>query len=279
VTDSDVATNSEQEYKERQRKMWASGDWPAIAPTIQEAADAVVAEIGVAEGHDVLDVATGNGNAAITAALRGARVTGLDLVPELLESARERADEAGVRVDWVEGDAEHLPFEDGSFDRVTSIFGVIFAFDHPRAAAELVRVARPGAVIGVTGWTREGMFGKVPEVVQAYLPEPPPPERDPHAWGDVEHVRGLFSRPELEVPSERRTLDVVFDSSEEWVDYQADKAGPLVGARLMLQEQGTWGEARAALIELYERYNQADDGTLRAPVEYLLTTVKVSRDG
>jgi SAM-dependent methyltransferase len=209
VNDRDAAANAEREYKDRQRQTWAAGDWPAIAPSIQPAADVVVAEVGVAPDQDVLDVATGNGNAAITAAQLGARVTGLDLVPELLANARERADEAGVNVDWVEGDADRLPFNDRSFDRVTSIFGVIFTFDHSRAAAELVRVARPGAVIGVTGWTREGMFGKLVEAVSSYLPERPAPQQDPHGWGDEENVRALFAAPGVEVRFERRTLDIV----------------------------------------------------------------------
>jgi 2-polyprenyl-3-methyl-5-hydroxy-6-metoxy-1,4-benzoquinol methylase len=103
VSDRDAAANAEWEYRDRQRQTWAAGDWPAVAPSIQEAADVVVAEVGVAPDQDVLDVATGNGNAAITAAQLGARVTELDLVPELLAEARERADEAGVSVDWVEG--------------------------------------------------------------------------------------------------------------------------------------------------------------------------------
>jgi SAM-dependent methyltransferase len=262
--------SGEREYKDRQRQNWAAGDWPAIAPSIQEAADVVVEELDVASGHEVLDVGTGSGNAAITAAQLGAHVTGLDLVPELLAAGRQRADEAGVSVEWVEGDAERLPFDDRSFDRVISIFGVIFTFDHRRAASELVRVARPGAVVGVTGWTREGMFGKLFEAVSSYLPEPPP-ERDPHRWGDEEYVRGLFAVPGVEARFERRTLDIVFASSDSWIDHQSDKAGPMIATRKMLEEQGTWDEARAALIELYERHNQADDGSLRAPAEYLLT--------
>jgi len=268
-------SEQEHEHTERHRRNWAAGDWPAIAPTIQGAADAVVEEVGVAEGHEVLDVGTGSGNAAIVAARRGARVTGLDLVPELLAAARERTAKEGVTVEWVEGDAGELPFEDDSFDRVTSIFGVIFAFDHRRAAAELVRVARPGAVIGVTGWTPEGLFGQLFGVFEDYLPEPPPPERDPHRWGEPEYVRELFSADGLEVSPERRTLDLVFDSSEAWVDFQANNAGPLIAVREMLAEQGKWDEVRAKLIALYERHNRAEDGSMRAPTEYLLTTVKV----
>jgi SAM-dependent methyltransferase len=265
------ATSAEREYKDRQRQSWAAGEWPAIARTIQDAADVVVDEIGVAAGHDVLDVGTGNGNAAIAAAARGARVTGLDLVPELLAAARRRADDAGLRVEWVEGDAEELPFEEASFDRVTSIFGVIFAFDHARSATELVRVARPGAVIGVAGWTPEGVQGRLFESISSYLPDAPPPEQNPLRWGDEEYVRTLFSAPGVEVSCERRSLDLVFASSEAWIDELASKLGPMIGTREMLEEQGSWSEARAAQIQILDGYNQAGDGTLRAPAEYLLT--------
>ncbi len=116
----------------------------------------IVESIGVGDGHDYLDVATGSGNAAEAAARRGARVTGLDLVPELIDAARARFASAGLEAEFVVGDAENLPFEDESFDRVTSIFGVMFAPRHQVAATELVRVARPGAVIGVTAWTPSG---------------------------------------------------------------------------------------------------------------------------
>jgi SAM-dependent methyltransferase len=278
MSDRDAAT-TEREYKDRQRQSWAAGDWPAIAPSIQEAADVVVDELGVAAGQEVLDVGTGNGNAAIVAAHRGALVTGLDLVPELLAAGRERAEAEGVSVEWVEGDAERLPFGDRSFDRVISIFGVIFAFDHGRAASELVRVSRPGAAIGVTGWRREGLFGKLFEIFAPYLPEPPLRERDPHLWAEEDYLRDLFAGPGIELRFDRRALDIVFASSEAWLDHQAAKAGPMIAVKAMLEEQGQWAGVRAAMVDLYESYNRADDGTLRAPVEFLLTTAIIPGDG
>jgi SAM-dependent methyltransferase len=260
-------------YKTAQRQNWSGGDWSAVAPAIQGAADTVVAELGIAAGHDVLDVATGNGNAAIAAAARGARVVGLDLVPELLEAAGRRAEETGVNVEWVVGDADVLPFDDDSFDRVTSIFGAIFAFDHRGAAAELVRVARPGGAIGVTSWTPEGMNGRIFEAITSFV-EPPPSAQNPMRWGDEDYVRGLFAELEVEVGVERRTIDTVWASSEAWVDHQASNLGPMMAARTALEEAGSWAEARAALVEVYERHNRSGDGTLRAPAEYLLVTVR-----
>jgi len=134
-----------EEFKQRQRSMWSAGSYPDIAKTVESVAEIVVDRVGVGDGHDHLDVATGSGNAALAGARKGANVTGLDLVPELIEAARRRAEAEGLQITWVEGDAEDLPFEDGSFDRVTSVFGVMFAPQQERAAAELVRAARPGA--------------------------------------------------------------------------------------------------------------------------------------
>src|SRR5271169_3218973 len=139
--------------KDAQRKMWTIGDYPEIARTIAQVGELVAERADPQPGQDLLDVATGSGNVAIPAALAGASVTGLDLTPELLEVARRRAGEEGVDVLWIEGDAEELPFESGSFDCVTSCFGVIFAPRHARAASELTRVARPGARVGFTAWT------------------------------------------------------------------------------------------------------------------------------
>jgi SAM-dependent methyltransferase len=263
------------DFKERQRATWSSGDWPAIAPTIQDAADAVVERVGVTAGQDFLDVATGNGNAAVQVALRGARVTGLDLVPELIEMARARAREAGVEVEWIVGDAEELPFPDASFDRVVSSFGTMFAPRHQRAADELVRVARPGAVIGVTAWTPEGLNGELFKTLGAHLPSPPELE-PPVRWGDEAYVRDLFSGPGLEVSCERRAISVSRESVEAWVAHGEQALGPMVMAKAALEPQGRWEAARSDLVDLYERYNRATDGTLEAPAEYLLTVVIVS---
>ncbi|MBJ7348973.1 MAG: methyltransferase domain-containing protein, partial [Thermoleophilaceae bacterium] len=149
------------EIKQRQRIMWSSGNYPEIAQTIEGVAELVVERVGVKAGHDMLDVATGSGNVAIPAADLGAHVVGLDLTPELFVVARERAANAGVEVNWVEGDAEDLPFGDDSFDRVTSVFGAIFAPRHQQAASEIVRVCKPGGRFAIAAWTPEGLNGQM----------------------------------------------------------------------------------------------------------------------
>lgn len=162
--------------------VWALGDYAVLAERISGVGELLVERAGVEAGMDVLDVATGTGNAALPAVQRGARVTGLELVPELLDMARERAAESGFEVDWVEGSAEELPFADAEFDRVVSVFGHMFAPHHERAAAELVRVCRPGGVVGFCCWVPEGTIGRGLGPI-------------PTRWGTEEHVRELLPGP------------------------------------------------------------------------------------
>ena len=140
----------------------------------------------------VLDVAAGTGNASIPAARAGADVTASDLTPELLEAGRRRADAAGVTLAWVEADAEHLPFEDESFDVVISSIGAMFAPHHQETADELVRVCRPGGTIGLLSWTPEGMIGTLLRTLGPFAPPPPPGAQPPPLWGSEAHLLELF---------------------------------------------------------------------------------------
>src|SRR5262249_30679276 len=160
-------------------------DYPAIAQHIAAGpvSDALAAA-HVGPGTRLLDVATGSGNVALAAADQRARVVGLDLVPELLDVARSRAVAAGADIDWVEGDAEALPFDDSSFDSVTSVFGVQFAPRHQVTADELVRVCRPGGTIGLVNWTPEGLIGAMFGIMGRYMPAPPAFATAPPLWGD-----------------------------------------------------------------------------------------------
>jgi SAM-dependent methyltransferase len=267
-------TATAEQMKERQRGVWASGDWPAFAPIIQGVADEVVDAVGVSAGDDFLDVATGSGNAAIAAAQRGARVTGLDLVPELIDAARARFAAADLEAELVVGNAEELPFEDASFDRVTSVFGAMFAPRHEMAAAELARVTRQGGRIAVTAWTPEGLNGQMLGTLGKHMPPPPEGFVPPIKWGVEEHVRGLFSDPNLEVSCEKRMATLEFESADGWMDHCERNLGPIVMAKAALEPEGKWEPVRAELNELEQRYNEADDGTMRARAEYLLTIVR-----
>lgn len=254
-------------------RAWALGDYAVLAERISTAAEVLVDRAAVEAGMDVLDVATGTGNAAIPAVRRGARVMGLDIVPELLDMARERAAELGFEVDWVEGDAEELPFEGARFDRVLSAFGHMFAPRHERTANELVRVCRPGGIIGFCSWTPDGVGGQMLSVMASYVPPPPPYASPPTRWGSEEHVRKLLGDHVSSLEFERHYVTFEEESAETWVDLMAESAGPLVRVKTTLGEG--WTELRQSLRRLFEDANTADDGTLRFEQEYLLTIARL----
>jgi SAM-dependent methyltransferase len=214
------------EDKQDIRAMWAAGDYAAFAPVVAEVGERLVARVGVRRGDDVLDVACGTGNVAVPAAVAGGRVTGVDITPEHFPAGRARAATAGVSIDWVEGDAEALPFEDDAFDVVLSSFGVMFAPRHDAAAAELTRVLRPGGRLALAAFTPDGAGGDFFRTVGALAPPPPPGAGNPLDWGDPEHVRGLF--PGADLTFERATYTERFASLEAAVELYTTTFGPIV---------------------------------------------------
>jgi len=250
--------------KQGARATWAAGDFPAVARlTLWEVGPRIVAAVGVQPGERTLDVACGTGNAAIRAAQAGAQVIGVDLTPELFDAARAEAAQAGVAVDWVQGDAEDLPFEDEAFDVVLSTFGCMFAPRHAIAASEIARVLRPGGRIGITSWTPEGGMGSFFRTVGGYMPPPPPVAQPPALWGNEDHVRELFAESGIELEFRRETVEQAqFDSTDEAIEYLSTRFGPMIMAREMLTAAGRWDDLHADLVELYERGE---------PMEYLVT--------
>jgi SAM-dependent methyltransferase len=260
-----------QDLKQIHRATWAAGDYAAVSDAITDAvASKLVERVGVDSTHAVLDVATGTGNVALLAAEAGARTAGLDLTPELFDTARRRAERLGVEIEWVAGDAEELPFADGSFDRVFSAFGVQFAPRHAVVAAELLRVARPGGAIALANWTPDGQVGELFRIMGRYLPPAPAYASPPPLWGSEEHVRGLFGR---ELEYERRTATWDFDSADEYVSFMETAYGPTLKARERLSAEGTWDDCRRELVEMMERRNESNDGRLLVPAEYALIVV------
>jgi SAM-dependent methyltransferase len=169
------------QIKDQHRAVWAAGRYADVAELIDHAAPPqLLTAVGIEPGQAVLDVATGTGNVALRAAALGAEVTGLDLVPDLLDIARSRDD---GRIAWIEGDAEALPFEDARFDRVLSVVGIQFAPRHQVVADELVRVCRPGGAIGLVNWTPEGLIGRMFKILGRYMPKPPEFASPPPLWG------------------------------------------------------------------------------------------------
>jgi SAM-dependent methyltransferase len=261
--------------KQGQRMMWSSGNYPEVARRIESVAELLTERVGAGPGLEMLDVATGSGNVAIAAARAGATVTGLDLTPELLEVARRRAADADLEVRFVEGDAEELPFENDSFDRVTSCFGVMFAPRHEQAASELTRVARPGGTIAFTAWTPGGLIGGTFRIISSFMPPPPPELKPPVSWGTEDHVRALLADSGAELSFEVRTVTFTHDSPESWLDYDERILGPAIMAKAALEPQGRYEELREAMLQLYGDANEADDGTFSAQAEYLLTVARM----
>jgi SAM-dependent methyltransferase len=257
-------------FKQSNREMWAAGNYDAVAELVWSAGGRLVDRLDVQAGEDVLDVACGTGNATIPAAEAGAQVVGLDLTPELFEAGRRRAAVTGVEVEWVEGDAEALPFADESFDAVVSTFGCMFAPRHEVTARELARVLRPGGRLGVVAWTPEGFVGDFFRSLGAHLPPPPPFAEPPVLWGDPDHVEALFDGSGLELEFERDEVDFRFESPAQAVEYYEENFGPVIKAREHLQAEGRWEAARADFAAVYEQHEPSDDGTLSFPGEYLV---------
>ena len=260
------------ELKLVHRATWAAGDYAAVARHIDDVPPRdLLSRMDIQPGHEVLDVAAGTGNLAIRAAAAGAQVVGLDLTPELFETARARAAAAGVTVEWVEGDAEELPYEDDAFDRVVSAFGVQFAPRHEIVAHELVGVTRPGGRIGLVNWTPEGVIGELFKIMGRYLPAPPAFASPPPLWGSTDHVRKLFEGSRVVLDFDRGTNPWRFESPEAWVAFMETAYGPTLKARAKLGAEGRWDDCRAEILALAERRNEATDGSLHMEAEYLIT--------
>jgi ubiquinone/menaquinone biosynthesis C-methylase UbiE len=220
----------------------------------------------------VLDVATGSGNAAIAAARRGCRVIGVDYVPALLERGRVRAAAENLDVQFVEGDAENLDFPNAFFDAATSIYGVMFAPDHRRAAAELARVCRPGGRIALASWTPSGFIGETFRIFSRYLP-PAPGLQPPVGWGDEVYLEALFGPVAASMTSYRRTAIFRFKSAEENVEFFRTYYGPTLRAFESL-DPARRESLRNDLLALARRYDRnRGTGPIAIAADYLETVI------
>jgi SAM-dependent methyltransferase len=272
-TQTPEATAADAALKTRHAAMWALGDYPAVArEIIPELGRVLVDACLVTAGQDVLDVAAGTGNASVPAARAGARVVACDLSPALLDAGRRLAEEAGVTLDWQQGDAEALPFADASFDVVMSSVGVMFAPHHEAAADELVRVARPGATIGLASWTPGGFIGQMFAAMKPYAAPPPPGAQPPPLWGDENHARELLGDRVEDVKTEKRSLTVHFAHPEDFRDFFKRTYGPtIVAYRGIADDPDKVAALDAALTELARDHM---DATGRMGWEYLLLTAR-----
>lgn len=254
--------------KTRQQATWASGDFSAVAGVMSLISERLADSADLHAGWRVLDVATGSGNAALAAARLGCDVTGIDYVPSLLDRGRERAAAERMPVDFVEGDAEALPFGDGEFQAVLSVFGTMFAPDHRRTAAEAVRVCRPGGRIGLVSWTPTGFIGAMFRTIAAHVP-PPAGLASPMLWGTENHLREIFGDAVRWTYHRPTTFTWRFVSPEALADFFATFYGPTLKALDALGEQRD--ELRNDLAVLAREWNRldADAGAIAVPAEYL----------
>jgi SAM-dependent methyltransferase len=263
---------ADSELKARHRAMWASGDYPDMVETfLLPLGPRLVSACGIGPGMSVLDVAAGTGNASIPAALAGARVTASDLTPELLRVGRAHAEGEDLDLDWVEADAEDLPFADGSFDVVMSSIGAMFAPHHQAVADELVRVCRPGGTIGMLNWTPEGMIGSLFKTMGAFAPPPPPGAQPPPLWGSEEHLGELLGDRVQMRTLEREDLTITaFERATDYGEHFKARYGPTIVARANAEREGRAEEFDAAVDAFSEEWNRGGEGAARFEQEYLV---------
>ena len=269
-----------QAIKAAHRTMWALGDYHAFATsTVWELGPVLVDACRISRGQRVLDVAAGTGNVAIRAALTGAAVVASDLTPENFDAGRRTAQDAGVAVEWIEGDAEALPFEDGEFDVVTSCFGAMFAPDQQKVANELLRVCRAAGTIGMINFTPEGRGGDFFRLLAPYAPPPPPDAFPPLMWGNEEHVRKLFGPRVESLEMTRREYVESAASPRAYLDLFKQTFGPMVAIYTTLADKQ---ERSAALerdfLDFVGRSNRGTpQGPVQIPYEYLLIVARKRR--
>jgi SAM-dependent methyltransferase len=265
-------TISDPELKARHRAMWASGDYPSMVETfLLPLGPRLVAACGIGPGMRVLDVAAGTGNASIPAAQAGADVVASDLTPELLEAGRRRAEAAGLELEWVEADAERLPFEDASFDVVMSSIGAMFAPHHQDVADELVRVCRPGGTIGLLSWTPEGMLGALFRTMGPFAPPPPPGAQPPPLWGSEQHLHELFGARARFRTLQRDVLDITaFERPHDYAEHFKARYGPTIAAQANARRNGREAEFEEALNRFCDEWNRGTPDRARFEKEYLL---------
>ena len=254
--------------KGKLRGMWIAGDFGEIAKSIAAGAEEFVGRLDLKSGMRILDVATGTGNVAIPAAKTGADVTGIDIAPNLIEQAIARAEAEGVDAKFDVGDAEAMPYEDGKFDVVTTMFGAMFAPRPDVTASELKRVCRSGGLIAMANWTPEAFTGQMFKAGAKHVP-PPPGMPSPVLWGSEDTVRERLSEGISDLQLTRRMIIFTYPfGPAEVVEHFRNYFGPTQKQFEMLDEAGQ-AAMRADLEALWEDGNQATDGTTRVESEYL----------
>jgi SAM-dependent methyltransferase len=255
--------------KARQRAAWATGDYTVIGTTLQIVGERLCEAVDLRAGERVLDVAAGNGNATLAAARRFAQVTSTDYVDALLDRGRERAVAERLVVAFRQADAEALPFDTASFDVALSTFGVMFTPDQDAAAAELLRVVRPGGRIGLASWTPESFIGQIFKTIGKHLP-PPAGVRSPALWGTEARLAELF--PGHRIEASKQVFNLRYRSADHWLEVFRTYYGPVNRAFAALDATKA-AALEADIRELLGRMNRAGAESLIVPSEYLEAVV------
>lgn len=269
---------ADREIKARLRTIWSLGDYALVAAETVSALGPVLVRAAAISGSDrVLDVAAGAGNAAIPAAETGADVTASDLAPDLLNAGKRLALARSVRLTWSLADAENLPYADASYDAVISCVGVMYAPHHRLAAAELLRVCRPGGRIGLISWTPEGFIGSMFAALKPYSPSPPPGTQSAPLWGNREHIESLLEGQVRDFRAERRTVLIDrFETPEHFLNFLKSYYGPIMAVYALLDsEPDRAGALDEELLALVRRHS-AQAGGMAMDWEYLLVTAQRS---
>ena len=264
---SETTVDADRQIKAAARQAWALGDYHRFAKaTVWEVGPELVEACGISPGQRVLDVAAGTGNTAIRAAQAGASVVASDLTPENFDAGRREANAQGVELEWVEADAEALPFADGEFDVVTSSFGAIFAPQHQAVADEMLRVCRPGGIIGMLNFTPEGLISDFFGALAPYMPPPPPGALPPPLWGSEEHVQELFGDRVDSLEMTRRKYVERADGPRDYCELFKHTFGPVVATYARLADDP---DRTAALDrDLLDFATRSNRGAPRGPAEY-----------
>jgi ubiquinone/menaquinone biosynthesis C-methylase UbiE len=262
--------------KSRQRAAWSAGNYAVIGTTLQIVGETLCEAADIRAGERVLDVAAGNGNAALAAARRFGKVTASDYVPALLDSARVRAAAEGAVIDFREADAENLPFDSASFDVALSTFGVMFAPNQRRAASELMRVVRGGGRIALANWTPSGFIGQVFATLAKYIP-PPKGLQSPSRWGSREWLEAEFGPYAVRVTTVPKDYVFRYASASHWLDVFRTWYGPIHTAFQVLDTVGQRALADD-LTALIHRFNRSGSEAVVLPSQYLEVVIEM-RDG
>jgi ubiquinone/menaquinone biosynthesis C-methylase UbiE len=253
--------------KIRQQAAWSSGNYAVVGTTLQIVGEQLCETLDLRAGSKVLDVAAGNGMASLAAARRWCDVTSTDYVPALLECGRARASADGLPIEFIEADAEYLPFGDSAFDVVVSTFGVMFTPNQEKAASELLRVCKPGGRIGLANWTPEGFIGQVFKTLGKYLP-PPSGAKSPALWGTRAALEEMFGAQSRSIKAEPRLFNFRYRSPEHFLDVFRTFYGPVLKAFAAL-DTTSQQNLRNDLHALIVRMNKSGDSTMVVPSEYL----------